>query len=114
MHDTLAVTIAKSALIMTFPLSIYAWIAVLSASLKRNRGTVAALFWPVILGISAWQFIPVKAFATIAGALAYINPLRLYTDSSSAPASIPNLAFGFLLAAVMLGLALVQWRRLEA
>ena len=97
-----------------FPLCMYAWIAALSVSLKRNRGTVAGIFWPVMLVVGLLRVIPVPAVHTIALALNTVNPLVLYTESSGAAhSSVATLLFGWLLAAVLLAAAVGQWRRLE-
>ena len=100
---------------MTFPICIYAWITALSASLKRNRGAIAGMFWPVMLGLTGIQVLPVPALHAVFKAINRIDPLTLYNH----PAGVPNFTFvpyggGMLSIVVLLALALVQWRRLEA
>lgn len=95
------------------PLCVYAWVTALSASLKRNRGAVAGLFWPVMIAVIALRFLPVPAAASVASALSFVDPLAIYTTNSSVPASPWMFAWGWAVAAILLASALVQWRRLE-
>lgn len=108
-------TLIHAVLFCGFPLSVYAWVSALSASLKRNRGSVAGLFWPLMLALAALRLVPIPIVHQIAVVLDTVNPLQIYSTASSAPAP-PNwtLLSGWALAALLLAAALVQWRRLEA
>jgi hypothetical protein len=109
-----------------FPLSVYAWITALSASLKRNRGTVAGLFWPLMLVLSILTLLPIPAVHAVVGALNRLNPIAVFLAGSSSsqsagvsatitglPASVTSYAWGWVVAALLLAAALLQWRRLE-
>jgi hypothetical protein len=96
------------------PLTVYAWVTALSASLKRNRGTVAGLFWPLMIALAAAESVPVPAVRVVASTLDLLNPLAIYyTSGSDAAASLWSFAWGWLISALLLTAALVQWRRLE-
>ncbi len=97
------------------PLLVYAWVTALSASLKRNRGTVAGIFWPLMIALAALQSLPIPAVHAVASTLNLLNPLAIYTPSGGR-ALAPTLwtfAWGWLIAALLLTAALFQWRRLE-
>jgi len=97
-----------------FPLCIYAWITALSASVKRNRGTVAGLFWPLMIALAALEAIRIPAVHAVATALNSVNPIELYfTASSGSQPAIATYLWGWAIGAVLLAAALVQWRRLE-
>lgn len=97
-----------------FPLLIYAWIAALSASLKRNRGTVAGLFWPLMILVAVLGAVQIPAVHVVAVALNTFNPIAIFTNSSTTPApSLATYLWGWALGALLLASALVQWRRLE-
>jgi hypothetical protein len=107
-------TLLKTLAYCGLPLCVYAWIAAMSASLKRNRGGVAGLFWPVMFVLAALPQIPVPAIHTVATALDLFNPAVIYTTSSSVPEpTIWNFAWGWAVAAALLAAALFQWRRLQ-
>lgn len=96
------------------PLCIYAWIAALSASFKRNRGSVAGLFWPVMAVLAFLAALPFTLVHTIASALDTINPLVIYTTSShGAQTATATFLSGWAVAVLLLLAALAQWRRLE-
>lgn len=96
-----------------FPLCVYAWITALSASAKRNRGTIAGMFWPLMIAVAALHFVPVAPIHAIAKALFYINPIELYTTNSHEAAPVGNYLWGWAVSAALLFVALAQWRRLE-
>jgi ABC-type transport system involved in multi-copper enzyme maturation permease subunit len=96
-----------------FPLCVYAWITALSASVKRNRGSIAGMFWPLMIAVAALHFVPFAPMHAVANALYYINPLELYTARSHQPAPLGDYLWGWALSAALLVVALVQWRRLE-
>jgi hypothetical protein len=95
------------------PLLVYAWIAAMSASLKRNRGAVAGLFWPLMLAVGLLQSVRIPAVHVAASALNLINPLSIYTSGAGRLPSLWTFAWGWLIAAILLAAALAQWRRLE-
>jgi hypothetical protein len=101
-----------------FPLLVYAWITALSASIKRNRGAVAGLFWPVMFVavlLPHATYPPLATVAPLFGAFDLLNPLELFTASRGAPPEplLGPYAWGWFVAAVLFGIALVQWRRLQ-
>lgn len=102
----------RALLFTTFPMCIYAWITALSASLKRNRGIVAGLFWPIALGIGGLQFVNVPLVRAVFTAINAINPLAIYSHTSEVIGSPPYT--GLISIVVLLALAIVQWRRLES
>jgi hypothetical protein len=95
-----------------WPLCIYAWIAALSASLKRNRGAVAGLFWPLMAVLGALQFVRVPAVHALSSALNLFNPIVIYQTTSDGPHTWMYL-WGWGVAALLLAAALFQWRRLQ-
>jgi hypothetical protein len=105
--------IAQALLFLTLPLSVYGWIVVVSASLKCNRGTVAAIFWPAVLGLTGAASIPIDVIRSVVGTINHINPVSLYLSGGD-PYAIVRMTFGCALAIAMLAIALVQWQRLEA
>ena len=97
-----------------FPLCIYAWITALSASLKRNRGTVAGLFWPLMIAIAALGVVRIPAVHAVAVTLNALNPLAIFiSGSGNPPPSLTTYLSGWAVAALLLVAAIVQWRRLE-
>jgi hypothetical protein len=106
------------------PLCVYAWIAALSASMKRNRGAVAGLFWPLMFLLSALPLLPIPPVHVLASAIDIFNPLAIFSTTNSSvqvglvstnagPPSIWTFAWGWAVAALLLTAALFQWRRLE-
>ena len=100
--------------VLMLPINIYAWVTVLTASLKRNRGVVAGLLWPGMLGLAALAFIPVQSVQSIARIVDTINPIVMYTNENHHVTSAATYEIGLFVSVVLLALALVQWRRLEA
>jgi hypothetical protein len=101
-----------------FPLLVYAWVTALSASLKRNRGSVAAAFWPVMAVLAIAPHIPYPPLIAAAPLLHAINLFTIELFQSSSPEQGLNVlawkyAWGWLVAAGLLVVAVVQWRRLE-
>jgi hypothetical protein len=96
-----------------FPLCVYAWIVALTASIKRNRGAVAGAFWPVMAVLGTIATLPIPMFRGVAGLIALVDPLVIYTNTSAQPGSITTYLWGWLVAVALLAVALVQWRRLE-
>jgi hypothetical protein len=113
----------SAALLSTFafcglPLLVYAWIAALSASLKRNRGTIAGIFWPLMIVLGLLQSLPVPAVHGVVSTLNLLNPIAVFTAISTPNGNGPGpsvwtFAWGWLIAALLLTAALFQWRRLE-
>jgi hypothetical protein len=97
----------------TFPVCIYAWITALSASLKRNRGTIAGVFWPAILILGAVENVPIQPIHALMHAINTVNPLVIYT-TKNADLQTSSELIGMLSILVLLSLTVVQWRRLEA
>jgi hypothetical protein len=106
------------------PLLVYAWVTALSASLKRNRGAAAAIFWPLMLALALLSLIPVAAVHAVATTLNLLNPVVLYSTShgssdvqtSSATAHLApvwGFAWGWAVAALLLAASVFQWRRLQ-
>jgi hypothetical protein len=96
-----------------FPLCVYAWIVALSASFKRNRGVVVGIFWPLMFVLALLPHVTHPPFKYVASLLDYLNPLSLFSLSSSSEPPLALYAWGWAVAALLLGAALVQWRRLE-
>jgi hypothetical protein len=96
-----------------FPLCVYAWIVALSASLKRNRGTVAAVFWPAMVALGAIAVLPIPSLHALAPVISLIDPIIIFTNSAAAPTPTATYLWGWGLAAVLLVAGVVQWRRLE-
>ena len=100
-----------------FPLCVYAWVTALSASLKRNRGSVAALFWPLMFALAILEVIPLQPIHALAVALNSVNPVLMYTqhaDTSNLVGSQSVVGFfGYGLSFVLLSLAVLQWKRLQ-
>jgi hypothetical protein len=100
------------------PLLVYAWVAALSASLKRNRGTIAGIFWPLMIVLGVLQSLAVPAVHAVASTLNMLNPIAVYTavytpNGNGSGPSVWMYAWGWLVAAILLAAAVVQWRRLE-
>jgi hypothetical protein len=95
------------------PLCIYGWIAALSASLKRNRGAVAGIFWPVMFALALLPRIPNPPLHALASAVDVFNPVVVFSTSSHLAPPDATFAWGWAVAALMLTAAIVQWRRLE-
>jgi hypothetical protein len=96
------------------PVCVYAWVAALSASFKRNRGAISGIFWPVMIALIALRSVTVPTVHAVAAALNLFNPIAIYSTSVSDPhAALWSYAWGWLVAAVLLATALIQWRRLE-
>ena len=96
------------------PVCVYAWIAALSASLKRNRGAISGIFWPLMIALVALRAVSVPTVHAVATALNLFNPIAIFSATGSDPhAALWSYAWGWLVAAVLLAAALVQWRRLE-
>jgi hypothetical protein len=96
------------------PLCVYAWITALSASLKRNRGAVSGIFWPLMIALVALRSVSVPAVHNVATALNLFNPIAIFSASGNDPhTALWSYAWGWLVAAVLLATALIQWRRLE-
>jgi hypothetical protein len=100
------------------PLLVYGWIAAATASLKRNRGAIAGIFWPAMLVCATLPHVPVApiaAFGPVFGALNLLKPITLFSVSKAAPS--PSLfgpeLWAWLIAAALLAAAIVQWRRLQ-
>jgi hypothetical protein len=107
-------TLFKTLAYCGFPVCVYAWITAMSASLKRNRGSVAGLFWPVMFVLAFLPQLPVPPIHTVAVALNLFNPIEIYTTSNHPPEpSAWTFAWGWGVAAVLLAAAVVQWRRLQ-
>ncbi|GAC1459619.1 MAG: hypothetical protein PVSMB8_15160 [Vulcanimicrobiaceae bacterium] len=100
--------------VLAFPVNIYAWVTVLTASLRSNRGVVAGLLWPGMLGLAALAFVPVQSVHNVARVVDRINPVAMYTASSTGLPPASTYELGALISFVLLGLALAQWRRLES
>jgi len=101
--------------VLAFPFYIYAIVVALSASLKRNRGVAAGLLWPALIALLvASKIIRVDSVQAVLHAVNTINPVVVFSSQNGAMAPAGNYALGFALTAVCLGIALVQWRRLEA
>ncbi len=100
-----------------FPLCVYAWVTALSASMKRNRGTVAALFWPLMIALVLLGLVPLAPIHALSIALNTVNPVAMYTQhaDSSLPAGVQTaMSFlGYGLGIALLGIAVVQWKRLQ-
>jgi hypothetical protein len=110
------------------PLLVYAWVTALSASLKRNRGAAAAIFWPLMLALALLSLIPVAAVHAVATTLNLFNPVVLYTTSHGSSdvqnggatahlavhlAPVWGFAWGWAVAALLLAASVFQWRRLQ-
>jgi ABC-type transport system involved in multi-copper enzyme maturation permease subunit len=103
------------------PLNIYAWIMALTASMKRNRGLVAALYWPALLliaGLSQINLPQIRLIRQIADGLYRISPVSLFELSVHGnalfyPSPLTVLA-GIGITVLLIAATLVQWRRLEA
>jgi hypothetical protein len=104
------------------PLCVYAWIAAGSASLKRNRGVVAGLFWPIMIVLGTLPLLPVPPIHALASVLNLFNPIALYSSTKSVAqgsmtydpvaATWPYL-WGWGVSALLLAAAVAQWRRLQ-
>jgi hypothetical protein len=96
------------------PVCVYAWIAALSASLKRNRGTISGIFWPLMIVLLALRAVSVPAVHAVVSALDLFNPIAIFSTSGNDPqTALWSYAWGWLVAAILLAAAVVQWRRLE-
>jgi hypothetical protein len=104
----------ESAAMFLLPVYIYALIALGSASLKRSRGMVAGLFWPIVLGLTALAQIRIDSVRAIAHAINTINPVVIFETPHGVETSPSTYALAAVLTAIALALAIVQWRRLEA
>jgi hypothetical protein len=117
------VPLARLVAFCGMPLCIYAWITAVSASLKRNRGVVAGLSWPFMLGLGLMTLLPIPAIHAVSETLNWVNPLAIYTWSTgadhgtlTADAGVSTLwtyLWGLALSALLLASALFQWRRLQ-
>jgi ABC-type transport system involved in multi-copper enzyme maturation permease subunit len=108
------------------PLNIYVWIMAITASMKRNRGLVAALYWPALFLIFGLRYVhipQIRLVGWIADALYRISPMSLFhlaiQVQNDGPASDPMLSPLTVLAGIgitflLIAATLVQWRRLEA
>jgi hypothetical protein len=102
-------------LALGLPLLMYAWIAALSASLRRGRAFVV-LIWPAmfVLAIAAAQTAADSPFKPVLMALnRYLNPLEIFSGNGH-DLTVSWTAYGLAFAAVLMALAIGQWRRLEA
>ncbi len=123
---TSAQTLLVAAVALLFPLSWYALMQGMTASLRRASGLILGLSWPVAFALPAlaplkWSLQPVLQF------LDTFNPVAYFTRDAS-DGAISNTALTFIHSssistdAVMLStltllgltVAIVQWRRLEA
>jgi hypothetical protein len=130
----LAGDLVRSLAFCGLPVCVYAWIAASSASLKRNRGVIAGLFWPFMFVLSLLPLLPVPSIHAAASVLNLFNPIAIFSaSSSSAPQSITVDAgassqsiivaagasslwlymWGWGVAALLLCAATFQWRRLQ-
>jgi hypothetical protein len=103
-------------LALGFPLLIYASIAALSASLRRGRA-FAVLLWPAMFMLAVATGITPSGspFKPVLVALSrYVNPLEIFAQNSQHDLSLGSAAYGVAFAAVLIALAIAQWRRLEA
>jgi len=108
--------LGESLLVLGFPVLMYAWIAALSASLRRGRA-FTILIWPAmsILAVFASQTPAGSPFKPVLVWLnSYINPITIFAESEHHALTIPWTMYGLAFAAVLLGTMIVQWRRLEA
>jgi hypothetical protein len=94
------------------PLCIYAWIAAMSASLKRNRGAVAGMFWPIMFVLALLPSVPNPALHALSTALDLFNPAVLFSTSTHAVSPATH-AWGWAVAVMLLAAATLQWRRLQ-
>jgi len=103
-------------LALGFPILMYAWIAALSASLRRGRA-FTILLWPAmsVLGIAAVQTAAGSPFKPVLVWLnTYLNPLQIFGQNEHHDLTVWSTAYGLAFAAVLAGLAVAQWKRLEA
>jgi hypothetical protein len=99
-----------------FPLLMYAWIAALSASLRRGRA-FAVLLWPAmsVLGVAAAATAPGSPFKPVLVAVnQFVNPLAIFGQSNEHDLTLSWALYGLAFAVVLFGLTIGQWRRLEA
>jgi len=102
--------------VLGFPVLMYAWIAALSASLRRGRA-FTILIWPAmsILGLFATETPSGSPFKPILVWLnSYINPITIFAESEHHALTVPWTLYGLAFAAVLLAAMIAQWRRLEA
>jgi hypothetical protein len=104
----------QSAAIFLLPVYIYALIALGSASLKRSRGMVAGLFWPVVAGLVGLEAIQIDSVHAIAHIINTVNPVVVFSTRHGIDTPPANYLLGLGLTAIALTLAVVQWKRLEA
>jgi hypothetical protein len=104
----------QSAAIFLLPVYIYALIALGSASLKRSRGLVSGLFWPIVVGLIGLGKIHIDSVQAIARAINTINPVVVFSTQHGTETPPANYLLGLALTAIALTLAVVQWKRLEA
>jgi len=105
-----------SLLVLGFPVLMYAWIAALSASLRRGRA-FTILIWPAmsILGLAASQSPAGSPFKPILVWLnTYVNPLSIFAQSEHHFLTVPWTIYGLAFAAVLFAATIAQWKRLEA
>jgi len=102
------------AVIFVQPIYVYAIVAAGSASMKRSRGAVAGLFWPVTIGLGGLSAIQIDIVHKIADAINTINPLALFASQNGNTAPLFNYLIALVMTGVFLTLAILQWKRLEA
>jgi len=98
------------------PILMYAWIAALSASLRRGRA-FAILIWPAmgVLALFATQTAPGSPFKPVLVWLnTYVNPLAIFAQDQQHDLTIASTAYGLAFAALLIAATIGQWRRLEA
>jgi hypothetical protein len=103
-------------LALGFPLLIYAWVAALSASLRRGRA-FAVLIWPAmfVLGIAEATIAPGSPFKPVVTALnVYLNPLQIFDQNEQHDLTLASASYGIASAAALMALTVGQWRRMEA
>jgi hypothetical protein len=104
----------QSAAMFLLPVYVYALIALGSASLKRSRGMISGLFWPVTIGLVGMGFIKIDSVQAIAHVINTVNPIVIFSTRHGIETSPSAYGLALLLAAIALTLAIAQWRRLEA
>jgi hypothetical protein len=99
-----------------FPFLIYAWIAALSASLRRGRA-FAVLLWPAmfVLALAASQTSSGSPFKPVLVALSrFVNPLEIFSQDTGHDLATGWAAYGIAFALALIALTVAQGRRLEA
>lgn len=123
--DSSLVKLGHVAAEFLFPVSLYALVQGITASVRRRSGSIAGLAWPVLLFAASIIQFPVPPFVhDTAMVLNYFNPIVLMSihfgpretvnTLGGAAFSAGPIVQGLVIVAIGFTLALVQWRRLEA